>query len=243
MTTAFLMPAEYALHECTWMAWPSSTKNSKKAWKVPGFERMLENVTQVIRAIALFEPVKVLVGNKSDIQTANGHIFVEPFPPHAISYHICATDDNIWLRDIGPTFVLSHDHYQLCGVCWVFNSWGQKFSPWDNDAKVGNSVSEMADAGQVYKSSLTVEGGSIHSDGEGTILITETSVLNKNRNPNWTKEDIEDELKRTLGAQVGVADLFLYLAMKISSSHVFKVIFLKIFDNYMELSSCKMSRL
>lgn len=201
-TQEFAMPAEHALHECTWMAWPSSRKSSKKLWIVPGFERVLECVSRVVRAIAQFEPVKIIINHECDIHTAKSRLLVDPAPKYAITYHICMTDDNIWIRDTGPTFAVSHDQSQLCGVCWVFNSWGQKFTPWDNDVKVGHSISEIAGAGVVYKSPLTLEGGSIHNDGEGTILITESSVLNKNRNPNWTKEGVEEELKRTLCAQV-----------------------------------------
>ena len=195
------MPPEWFPHKCTWMAWPSSTTSSQEVWRVPGIETVQNNVSDVVRAVAQYEEVHMIADNDKEVQIATIMILYNPLPPHQIHFHICETNDNIWMRDIGPTFCTSPDGSQLRSVSWVFNSWGQKFEPWDKDAKVSDVVSDIADA-EVYQSPLTVEGGSIHNDGEGTLLITESSVLNKNRNPGWTKEAVEVELKKALDAQV-----------------------------------------
>ncbi|UYM03516.1 agmatine deiminase family protein [Solicola gregarius] len=107
--------------------------------------------------------------------------------------------DDAWMRDIGPTFVVDESG-RLGAVDWVFNGWGQQeWATWENDARIGALVAEIAGA-EYVASSLVNEGGGIHVDGAGTVLLTETVQLDPGRNPGLRRSDVEAELRRTLGA-------------------------------------------
>ncbi|MEU4428730.1 agmatine deiminase family protein, partial [Actinoplanes sp. NPDC024001] len=107
--------------------------------------------------------------------------------------------DDAWMRDIGPTFVVGPDG--LGAVDWTFNGWGrQSWATWENDARIGRQVAAWAGA-TLIDSTMVNEGGGIHVDGRGTVLVTETVQLDPGRNPGWTREQVESELRRTLGVR------------------------------------------
>src|SRR6185312_12939586 len=106
--------------------------------------------------------------------------------------------DDAWMRDIGPSFVVD-DNGRLGAVEWVFNGWGQQsWTTWEHDSLINRQVAELAGAEHV-PSPLVNEGGGIHVDGLGTVLVTETVQLDPLRNPGATRQSVEDELARTLG--------------------------------------------
>ena len=108
--------------------------------------------------------------------------------------------DDAWMRDIGPTFVFDDDG-RLGAVDWVFNGWGQQeWARWDLDAKVGGIVGDLAGAVPI-RSNMVNEGGGLHVDGLGTVLVTETVQLDPYRNPGWDRSMVEAELARTIGAR------------------------------------------
>jgi len=104
--------------------------------------------------------------------------------------------DDSWARDSGPNFLVGGDN--LAGSAWIFNAWGEKYQPYDQDAQMAKRILEHAHA-DIFPSWLVAEGGGISVDGEGTIITTESCLLNKNRNPKRDRLQIEDELCRTLG--------------------------------------------
>ncbi|MFL6070778.1 MAG: agmatine/peptidylarginine deiminase, partial [Actinomycetes bacterium] len=103
-----------------------------------------------------------------------------------------------WFRDSGPTFVRDRRDESLAAVHWTFNAWGE-MQAYDWDALIGGAVGDLAGV-PVVSSNLVNEGGGICVDGEGTVIVTETVQLHDRRNPGWTKEQVEDELRRTIGA-------------------------------------------
>ena len=107
--------------------------------------------------------------------------------------------DDAWVRDTGPTFVVDGTGGRR-GVDWHFNAWGGIYSPWDRDERVAARVLEIEGADR-YRAPLVLEGGSIHVDGEGTVLTTEECLLNPNRNPELSREQIERALLDYLGAE------------------------------------------
>jgi len=109
-----------------------------------------------------------------------------------------ATDD-AWIRDHGPTFVVDGGGDRR-GVDWRFNAWGGIYSPWDRDEEVAAKVLEVEGADR-YRAPIVLEGGSVHVDGEGTVLTTEECLLHPNRNPELSKEQIERVLLDHLGAE------------------------------------------
>ena len=184
------MPAESEPHERTWMAYPSAGYSLGDTAEEQHEAR--STWAAVAHAVAEFEPVTVVV-DPAEVEEARKYLsekvdIVE------------APLNDAWMRDIGPTFVLS-DEGRLGGVDWVFNGWGaQEWAQWDKDSKIGAFVVEQSGA-QLIDSPIVNEGGGIQVDGLGTVLVTETVQLDPGRNPDLTKADIEAELARTIGAK------------------------------------------
>jgi agmatine deiminase len=182
-------PAEWERHERTWMAWPSSgyalgdseadIAEARGAW------------ASVANAIVKHEPVTMVVDpSAADVarEWLDDRVAI-----------VEAKLDDAWMRDIGPTFVRAPEG-TLLGIDWVFNGWGsQSWAEWTNDAQIGRAVLASADV-PVISSTLTNEGGGIHTNGDGTVLVTETVQLDPGRNPGWTRDQLERELLDTLGA-------------------------------------------
>jgi agmatine deiminase len=112
--------------------------------------------------------------------------------------------DDAWARDVAPTFVVNRQR-TLRGVSWTFNAWGGEYdglyANWDKDDRVASAFCEATGVECYDAAPFVLEGGSIHADGEGTVIVTESCLLSKGRNPNLTKEQIEEKLKTYLGAQ------------------------------------------
>ncbi|MDQ0207738.1 agmatine deiminase [Alkalicoccobacillus murimartini] len=182
----YRMPAEWSPHARTMLAWPV-----KDSLVYPeNYNKVCAGYEELILAISEFEPV-LLVVNPDD--EAN----VAPRFTHASVELISLPHNDAWLRDNGPTFVRD-DHHQLFGVNWGFNAWGEKYEPWDLDDEVAPALLSFMKV-PVIDAPLILEGGSIHVDGEGTLLTTEECLLNPNRNPHLTKKDVEEHLKPLLG--------------------------------------------
>ena len=179
----FFMPAEWAPHERCWMMWPCRPA----VWT--DLQRTKAAYAAVARAIRLFEPV-TMVANPSDVEDAK--TFLGP----AIEVMTAPIDDS-WARDTGPCFLIDGKG-GLAGADFRFNAWGGKYPGFDNDDNVGAKILEAAGARR-FASSLTAEGGGITVDGEGTLITTESCFPNANRNPGWTRDEVEAELKRALG--------------------------------------------
>ena len=111
--------------------------------------------------------------------------------------------DDAWARDVGPTFV-SCAGKDIRGINWSFNAWGGDvdglYASWDKDDKVALSFLETMEFDGYDASPFVLEGGSVHCDGEGTVMVTESCLLSKGRNPSLSKEQIEDKLIEYLGA-------------------------------------------
>ena len=187
------MPSETSRHDATWMAWPSQGYTLGET--ADEVERARTTWAAVANAVADFEPVRMAVV-PDDLEVAGRYLRadVELVPTML---------DDAWMRDIGPTFVIS-DHGTLGAVDWVFNGWGaQPWASWEHDAEIGAFVADLAGA-QLVDSPLVNEGGGIHVDGLGTVLLTETVQLDPGRNPGLTRADVESELARTIGASACV---------------------------------------
>jgi len=185
------MPAETEPHQRAWMAWPAApytlgetTAEAEEAWTA---------WAAVANAVADFEPITMLV-------PPAGRNEARRRLSAAVEQVECPLDD-AWYRDIGPTFVVGADGRGLGAVNWVFNGWGQQeWATWNLDARASAVATDLSGAVQI-DSRLVNEGGGIHTDGLGTFLVTETVQLDPERNPGWTKADVEAELARTVGAR------------------------------------------
>jgi agmatine deiminase len=170
------------------MCWPARAECFGGA---DGVVRAKRAYAQVAHAISGFEPV-TLAARPADVAEARlatgGRVDV-----------IEAALDDSWARDFGPTF-LTASNGRLGGVEWVFNAWGRKYHPYTNDAKFARRVLESTGAAR-YSPPLTCEGGALHTDGQGTVITTEQCLLNPNRNPGLSREDVEGVLSQYLAAR------------------------------------------
>ncbi|MFE1444009.1 agmatine/peptidylarginine deiminase [Streptomyces sp. NPDC058739] len=183
----YRMPPEWAPHERTWMAWPGPNATFTDEEELT---RARTAWAQVARAVRAFEPVTVVHGPG---QAESARELLGP------EIELVERDlDDAWMRDIGPTFVTDEQGH-LAAVDWVFNGWGgQEWARWEHDAKIAAQVADLAGA-PVLSSPLVNEGGAIHVDGEGTVLLTDTVQLGAGRNPGWTREQAEAEIHARLG--------------------------------------------
>jgi agmatine deiminase len=186
----FRMPAEFEPHDGCWMAWPERPDN----WRLAAGPAQ-RAYAAVAEAIAVSEPVTMAV---SDAQFERCRALLSA----SIRVVEISTDD-AWMRDTGPTFVVDGAGGRR-GVDWRFNAWGGfdggLYSPWDRDDRVAAKVLEIEGA-ERYRAPLVLEGGSIHVDGEGTVLTTEECLLNRNRNPELSRRQVERALCDYLGAE------------------------------------------
>jgi agmatine deiminase len=184
----WVMPAEWQPHERTWMAWmeedyskestPESTVEMHRAW------------ASVANAIVNFEPVSMLVSLEHE---AEPRAYLDP----RVELVIASIDDG-WMRDSGPTFVKNGD--AVAAVDWVFNGWGNQggWANWEKDDAVASFIADKAGVPS-FRSTLVNEGGGIHVNGAGALLVTETVQLGEERNPGWTRAEVEAELNSRLG--------------------------------------------
>jgi agmatine deiminase len=185
------MPSETARHERTWMAFPREgfTLGETGAEREEGYAAW----TATAHAIAEFEPVTMVV-DPSELARARRQLSGE------IEIVVAALDE-FWMRDFGPTFVLDDERPGVLGaVSWIFNGWGdQEWAQWRESAKIGARVADLAGA-EMISSLLVNEGGGLHVDGRGTVLLTETVQLDPHRNRYANRATVEAELARTIGA-------------------------------------------
>ncbi|MEX1304538.1 MAG: agmatine deiminase family protein [Rhodovibrionaceae bacterium] len=179
------MPAEWEPHRRCWMAWPC-----REALWGDRLDEARDAYAEVAKAIAQFEPV-TMVALPDDIaevslRCGNG---VSAFPLEI---------EDSWMRDTGPTFVADGKGH-LGGVDWTFNGYGEKYG-YKIDARIAEAVVGKVDA-RHFPCPLVTEGGAIHSDGEGTLLVVENTILNDNRNPGLTRQEAEKTFADFLGVE------------------------------------------
>lgn len=166
------------------MAWPTR----EKLWG-PYFAEAKAEYAATANAISEFEPVLMIAapGQAAEVRQACGG---------AVDIVELAIDDS-WIRDSGPSVVLAPDG-RRAAVDFRFNSWGERFLPYDQDATISARVLEVLGIERI-PSQMILEGGAITVDGEGTLITTEQCLLHPNRNPGMSKAEIEAELRARLG--------------------------------------------
>lgn len=181
-----MFPAEWSAHRACYMAWPCRADT----WK-GRLEPARSAYIQVARSIQRFEPVIMLV------------------PPPAVNearrrlgekIEIQPTElDDAWIRDNGPIFVKTPDG-RLAAVKFIFNGWGGRYPPYGKDATAPEVLAGRLSV-PLYRAPIVAEGGALAVDGVGTLITTESCLLNPNRNPGRTKAEVESALKSYLGVR------------------------------------------
>ena len=198
----FRMPGEFEPHDHIFMIWPERPDN----WR-QGAKPAQRAYAEVAKAIAKHTPVTMLVNNS---QYANCRARL---PEHIRVVEM--SSDDAWVRDCGPTFVIN-DKGEIRGVDWIFNAWGGLvdglYFPWANDDAMAQKICDLVGVDSYRTDAdscpagldFILEGGSIHVDGEGTLITTEMCLLNPDagRNvPNLDKDQIEMMLKEYLNLE------------------------------------------
>lgn len=180
------MPAEWAPHERTLMAWPCR----RELWGSQ-LAAAKAQYADVANAIAAFEPVTMVAADAADAAEARAALTA------GVDVVELPADDS-WLRDNGPAFVLSEDGARRMGICFEFNAWGEKFQPYDRDRALAGRLVELV-GDEARRVPLVLEGGSIGVDGEGTLITTEQCLLHEHRNPDLGRDEIAAVLRDALG--------------------------------------------
>ncbi|NIY94321.1 agmatine deiminase [Vibrio diazotrophicus] len=186
----FRMPGEHEPQSEVWMAWPIRGDN----WRFSG-KLAQQAFVEVAHAISQTTQVVMLVARE---QYANARSQLsDQIKVVEMSYNDC------WMRDIGATYLVNDNGQRMC-VDWHFNAWGGLndglYFPWDLDDVVADKMANIT-GDNLFKAPLVLEGGSIHSDGDGTIYTTEECLLHPSRNPHLSKLEIEELLLAYLGAE------------------------------------------
>lgn len=184
----FHMPAEFEPHARTWMIWPQRRDTFRYGAKLAQ-----KQFVAFARAISRFEPVTIGVSDEQyEVALRAAGDFAQI---------VELSNDDFWIRDTGATFVTNGT--ELRGVDWSFNAWGGLvdglYFPWDKDDRIASKMCELVGCDRYRLDDFVLEGGSIHVDGEGTLVVTESCLLSEGRNPSLSKEDIEEVLKQHLG--------------------------------------------
>ena len=181
----FRMPGEFEPQKQIWMIWPERPDN----WR-DGAKPAQEAYVNVAKAISEFEPVTMVVST-AQYKNCRNHL------PENIRVVEMSSNDS-WIRDCGPTFVKNDATGEVRGIDWDFNAWGGLvdglYFPWDQDDMIAQKVCEIENKDSYRTPGFVLEGGSIHVDGEGTLLTTEMCLLSEGRNPHMTKEEISNQL-------------------------------------------------
>ena len=205
----YRMPAEWEPHAATWLSWPR-----REGISFPeSFDRVLPALRAMVEALIQSEQVCINVGNGA--HEAETREVLRGLPLERIIFYRVPTDEP-WCRDHGPIFLTRDDHLSrlahepkgavqregalapLAVADWDYNAWGNKYPPFDLDEVVPTRIAEILKV-PVFYPRMILEGGSIDVNGAGALLTTESCLLNKNRNPNLSRGEIEQRLRDYLG--------------------------------------------
>jgi len=187
----YRMPAEWEPHAATWLSWPRREGIS--------FPESFDRVLPVLRTMveALIESEQVCINVCNGAHEAEARSVLRELPMERISFHLIPTNEP-WCRDHGPIFLRRDRDPKLAVVDWDYNAWGNKYPPFNLDEAVPTRVAEILGV-PVFYPRMVLEGGSIEVNGAGALLTTESCLLNKNRNPNLSRNEIEKRLRDYLG--------------------------------------------
>ena len=181
----YFQPAEWSHHRACWLAWPSR----EDLWQ-ESLNPAQEEFISLCKAIAEGEALEILVPDLAAKSVAMNALAGLPVRFHHIPF------GDIWLRDTGPIFLVNHQG-EIANASFKFNGWGEKYLL-DFDEQVSARISEASGVPS-FVLPWVLEGGSVDVDGEGTCLTSRQCLLNKNRNPEMSRVEVEQSLSEALG--------------------------------------------
>ena len=187
----FYMPSELAPHKCTYLLWPERPDN----WR-DGAKPAQKAFKEVVEKIAKHEPVVLGVN-----QSQYSHVLGMNMKNVSV---VEISNNDSWIRDTGATMVVNGAG-EMRAVDWAFNGYGGLvngiYFPWDFDDMIASKMAAIEKVDRYRTDDFVLEGGSVHTDGEGTLLVTEETLLDEGRNPGKSKEEIEKYLLDYCGAE------------------------------------------
>lgn len=190
----FSFPAEWAKHTATWLSWP----HKEESW--PGKIGLIYNkYCEFIKVVAEGEIVRINVKDELMMAFAKQQLELVGADLSKIEFYEFPTND-AWCRDHGPAFLINAETKEKMIVDWGYNAWGGKYPPFDLDDVIPTRIAYQLGL-PVYHPGIVMEGGSVDFNGAGTVLTTTACLLNENRNPHLTKEQIEEYLQNYYGVK------------------------------------------
>jgi agmatine deiminase len=187
------LPAEWEPHSATWFSWPRREGIS--------FPESFDRVLPALRAMVevLIESEQICINVCNGAHEAEARSVLRRLPMERIAFYHVASNEP-WCRDHGPIFLTRDREPRLAVVDWDYNAWGNKYPPFGLDEVVPTRVAEILKL-PVFYPRMILEGGSIDVNGSGALLTTESCLLNKNRNPDLSRDEIERRLRDYLGVR------------------------------------------
>lgn len=184
----FYFPAEWHPHEATWITFP----HNDHSWQGDKLQAMYPEYFALIREISKGEKVCINVHDESLLDFIKEQLPLYGIDEKQIVFHVHPTND-AWCRDHGPAFLLHQETKEKMMVDWGYNAWGGKYPPFNNDNDLPLAIARLKKL-PVVSPGIIMEGGSVEFNGKGTVLTSRSCLLNPNRNPHLTQEEIEGYL-------------------------------------------------
>ncbi len=189
----YRMPAEWEPQEAIWLAWP----HNRDTWADHGIADVRRVYAETIRALGSGQCIHLLVNDEGSEAAARDTLIDAGVDLAPVKFFHIPTRDT-WIRDYGPTFVVQQSTGGLALVRWEFNAWGGKYEDLKADTRIPLEINRHLHL-PVFEAGIVLEGGSIEVNGAGTVITTEQCLLNPNRNPQMSRDQIEGCLREHLG--------------------------------------------
>jgi agmatine deiminase len=193
--SGYSMPAEWSPHEAVWLSWPV---DDPRHWGGQKRDLIHDKFAEIAAAISQHETVRINAPGADHRGILSRLNRARAVPEHVELFDHPHND--VWCRDHGPIFVKHHDTGETAVTDWEFNAWGGKFPPWDLDNTIPSRIAAALHK-PCFPGDMILEGGAIEVNGAGQLLTTEAVLLNTNRNPHLSREDIEQRLRDGLGVR------------------------------------------
>ncbi|ABN57964.1 MULTISPECIES: agmatine deiminase family protein [Methanoculleus] len=190
--SGYRMPAEWEPHDAVWLSWPHDRETFPDLAAVEGI------YVEIIAALRGSETVNLLVTDEKMHIRVKAMLEEEGVDTAGIRFHLADYAD-VWFRDYGPTFLVDRKAGNLAMVNWTFNAWGEKYTELMEDTRIPLAMNREMEI-PIFTPGFVLEGGSVEVNGCGTVITTEACLLNPNRNPHLSREEIEAYLEAYLGA-------------------------------------------
>lgn len=191
----YRMPAEWEPQEAIWLTWP----HNALTWPGGMLAEVERTYVEIIEALHTGQKIKLLVQESRTESEVRLALERHGVALSQIVFVRTAAEDS-WIRDYGPTFVVNAAQHQLAMVKWVFNAWGDKYDDLIVDDRIPEELNKQLHL-PIFKPGIVLEGGSIEVNGAGAVLTTEQCLLNRNRNPDLERDEIEEYLREYLNVQ------------------------------------------